>query len=323
MKDLGRVLRERREQLGISLDELQTKTKIRKRYLMALEEGNWDLLPGAVYARGFVKSYAEALGLDGKQLLEQYVDANGSGAIDVEPPVSTDATPDRPEPAVEPPRSAPVIPPQADTPPSRRSAPTRTSSVRPSRPSSRRRTRQGRNVAGETAAVVAILAVIGAAWWLIGLPGKDKQPHNNAIAGQTENGTNAVANNPVVNNTDNSADGTGAPDNQAGTDAAKPAVQIKSQDYRNHEQTFVVSANGPLHVELATANAPCWIQAYVDGKNVVPSDTVPASAKRSWTVKQQLRVKVGNVPAVNLTVDGQPLALPPTNEPIWVTISKE
>ncbi|GMA48914.1 hypothetical protein GCM10025857_02710 [Alicyclobacillus contaminans] len=52
MKELGRVLRNRREQLNITLDELQEKTKIRKRYLIALEDGDWDLLPGDVYARG-------------------------------------------------------------------------------------------------------------------------------------------------------------------------------------------------------------------------------------------------------------------------------
>jgi cytoskeleton protein RodZ len=322
MKDLGRVLRERREQLGISLDELQTKTKIRKRYLMALEEGNWDLLPGAVYARGFVKSYAEALGLDGKQLLEQYVPTEGAGADDTEAPMPVDEKPEQPEKVVEQRQTAAPKPPQVDFPPLHRSAPQRTSSARRSRTFDRGRARQGRNYVGETAAVVAILAVIGGAWWLISAPGKDKQSPNNTIASQTENGTNAVANNSAANNTDNAVGGSGAPDNQTGTNAATPAVQIKSQEYRNHEQTFVVSADGPLHVQLATSNAECWIEVFADGKNVVPSDTVPASTTRSWTVSQQLRVKIGNVPSVNLTVNGQPLTLPPTNQPIWVTISK-
>ncbi|WP_051662902.1 helix-turn-helix domain-containing protein [Alicyclobacillus macrosporangiidus] len=74
LRALGVQLREQRLRLGIGLDELQAATKIRKRYLEALESGDWSILPGDVYARGFVRSYAEAVGLDGRQLLEAYVD---------------------------------------------------------------------------------------------------------------------------------------------------------------------------------------------------------------------------------------------------------
>ncbi|MEC1755614.1 helix-turn-helix domain-containing protein [Bacillus mojavensis] len=56
----------------MSLDDLQAATKIQKRYLTALEEGNYDIIPGKFYVRAFIKQYAEAVGLDADQLFEEY-----------------------------------------------------------------------------------------------------------------------------------------------------------------------------------------------------------------------------------------------------------
>ncbi|WDL97323.1 helix-turn-helix domain-containing protein [Alicyclobacillus sp. ALC3] len=74
LQSLGDILRRRREDIGVSLEELQERTKIRIRYLEALEAGDWDVLPGDVYARGFVRRYAESVNLDGFDLLRAYVD---------------------------------------------------------------------------------------------------------------------------------------------------------------------------------------------------------------------------------------------------------
>lgn len=63
MSDLGYILRKTRLERKISLDDLQEVTKIRKRYLEAIEEGNYKVLPGSFYVRAFIKSYAEAVGL--------------------------------------------------------------------------------------------------------------------------------------------------------------------------------------------------------------------------------------------------------------------
>ncbi|MCY8472916.1 helix-turn-helix domain-containing protein [Bacillus halotolerans] len=56
----------------MSLDDLQAATKIQKRYLTALEEGNYDIIPGKFYVRAFIKQYAEAVGLDADQLFEEH-----------------------------------------------------------------------------------------------------------------------------------------------------------------------------------------------------------------------------------------------------------
>ncbi|WP_409292382.1 helix-turn-helix domain-containing protein [Peribacillus sp. SCS-37] len=72
MTELGIRLKEAREEKGISLDDLQKVTKIQKRYLIGIEEGNYDTMPGKFYVRAFIKQYAEAVGLEPEMIFEEY-----------------------------------------------------------------------------------------------------------------------------------------------------------------------------------------------------------------------------------------------------------
>ncbi|MDJ1476452.1 DUF4115 domain-containing protein [Bacillus sp. LS15-K4] len=72
MTELGQKLKEARGTKGLSIDQLHEITKIQKRHLIAIEEGNYDVLPGAFYARAFIKQYADAVGLNGEELLVEY-----------------------------------------------------------------------------------------------------------------------------------------------------------------------------------------------------------------------------------------------------------
>ncbi|MED4463093.1 helix-turn-helix domain-containing protein [Metabacillus fastidiosus] len=70
--ELGNRLKEAREEKNMSLDDLQTITKIQKRYLLGIEEGNYGIMPGKFYVRAFIKQYAEAVGLDPEQIFEEF-----------------------------------------------------------------------------------------------------------------------------------------------------------------------------------------------------------------------------------------------------------
>lgn len=72
MTELGARLKEARTAKGYSIEDLQEITKIQKRYLAGIEEGNYATMPGAFYVRAFIKQYAEAVGLNGDELLETY-----------------------------------------------------------------------------------------------------------------------------------------------------------------------------------------------------------------------------------------------------------
>jgi cytoskeleton protein RodZ len=69
--EIGRLLEHKRKERGLTLEEVEQATKIRKRYLTGLERENYAILPDAVYARGFLKTYANYLGLDGEALSQQ------------------------------------------------------------------------------------------------------------------------------------------------------------------------------------------------------------------------------------------------------------
>jgi cytoskeletal protein RodZ len=72
LTELGSRLKEAREIKGISLDELQKVTKIQKRYLIGIEEGNYSIMPGKFYIRAFIKQYAEAVGLNPEEIFDLY-----------------------------------------------------------------------------------------------------------------------------------------------------------------------------------------------------------------------------------------------------------
>lgn len=72
LSELGKRLKEAREAKNLSLDDLQTLTKIQKRYLVGIEEGKYELMPGKFYIRAFIKQYAEAVGLDPEMIFEEY-----------------------------------------------------------------------------------------------------------------------------------------------------------------------------------------------------------------------------------------------------------
>src|SRR5258708_23627553 len=72
MPAIGAMLREARMRERIDISEIEAQTKIRAKYLRALENEEWDLLPGSTYVKTFLRTYAEALGIDGRLLVEEY-----------------------------------------------------------------------------------------------------------------------------------------------------------------------------------------------------------------------------------------------------------
>jgi cytoskeletal protein RodZ len=75
MSSFGEDLRMERIARGIALEEITAVTKISQRYLVALEQGNFRLLPGGIFSKGIVRGYAGAVGLDQDEWTERFLKA--------------------------------------------------------------------------------------------------------------------------------------------------------------------------------------------------------------------------------------------------------
>ncbi len=72
MFEIGPALREARERRGLSYSQVEAETAIRSRYVRALEEEEFSILPGPVYTKGFLRAYAEYLNLDGQLFVDEF-----------------------------------------------------------------------------------------------------------------------------------------------------------------------------------------------------------------------------------------------------------
>lgn len=87
MFEIGNTLREARLRRGFDIPQCEHETKIRAKYLRAMEEEQFDLMPSPTYVRGFLRTYADFLDLDGQLVLDEYESRFGSfeGGADYDP----------------------------------------------------------------------------------------------------------------------------------------------------------------------------------------------------------------------------------------------
>mgnify|MGYP002621695093 CR=1 FL=1 len=82
---LGEVLRAERERQRLTIQDIEEGTSIRAVYIEAIETGDYKKLPGDVYTKGFIKSYASFLNLNGEELVKQFVAEKNPEAVVAEP----------------------------------------------------------------------------------------------------------------------------------------------------------------------------------------------------------------------------------------------
>lgn len=268
---LGDLLRETREQKNLSLEDAEKGTNIRKLYIKAIEDGNYDKLPGEVFLKGFMKTYAKFLGLDGQKIIEQYK-AEKSGVK---------LLPNNDEKTIEAEQSQPAekTTVEADLKKEEKieKQPEKTTVDKPStKPvpnidnfNESKKYLETKNSSGSKKnvfiiVIIIILIIVGAVAFLSN-QGSDNQP---------------------------------AADTQPTTEQTQPQQQQAQQP-----------APAPAPVSgsdvSATFSQDCWTEVKVDG-NTVLSETVKAGSSLNWKGNNQVEVTVGNAGAVDITFNGQP-----------------
>ena len=89
MSELGDLLRQARERKGVTLEQVEAATRIRLKFLDALERGDYASMPGEVYVRGFVRSYASFLGLDPQEALSHHTPTSEGATAPAEAPATS------------------------------------------------------------------------------------------------------------------------------------------------------------------------------------------------------------------------------------------
>ena len=89
MFEIGPALREARERRGLAFGDVEADTAIRTRYIRALEEEQFHVLPGATYTKGFLRAYAEYLGLDGQLFIDEFNSRHHDARAPQEQPIAS------------------------------------------------------------------------------------------------------------------------------------------------------------------------------------------------------------------------------------------
>lgn len=296
---IGERLRNARQALGLSFDEIESVTRIRRPYLEALEQEAFDDLPSPAYVRGFLRTYAAYLGIPTQELLDQYP-STGAGMISHrESPVEVRITPAtrmsptrrlivgagvvlglgalglgivlysqvrefaQTGPAV--PKAQPVqrpgpSPPSAAAPPGSGAASTPSPSAPPPG----------------------------------GTPGP-KGPGPSSPGGPTPSVSPPPAGSP--------SPGSSTPAGPAPGKPSGPPASPSPGATPSPGTTPTPPPAAPLHV-VVVASGYSWVRTVADGTTVYEG-FLNAGDKQVWEAKRSLTVKVGNASAVDLSVNGR------------------
>jgi len=288
MSDLGAILRKAREQRGYSLDDLQEMTKIRKRYLEAIEEGNYKVLPGNFYVRAFVKNYAEAVGLDADEVLQLYRKEIPASAVQERTA----------EPQILKPRRA-------------------------SGQTTDRLSKWGfRLLMWSFVIVIAVVVYIFAIRSNIGGEGEiaDNTPIGNEdLPPMLDNDAdNAAAENAGQEPGNTAGTDNGGENGDAGANAGPdttpepepPAASVTLVEKVNKSTDRYAVTPAGTHTYTLTATGDCWYQIRTGGSSgeTVNTATLRSGGSVSVDLEGVVYIKVGNAANVEIQVDGQVLA---------------
>jgi cytoskeleton protein RodZ len=265
---IGQALEKARQARGLSLDEVEHATKIRKRYLAGLEREDYRMLPDAVYIQGFLKTYANYLGLDGEELSRELKNRRAprrERGIAHGAPKTSDF--DRPL-------------------------------INPGELSSSR----GRMSVPETrvllALLIALLALAGvvATFYFVGrgvqlandnpTPSKGEQAANPSKPGGKPDGK---------------------PDGKAdGSNPRAGGAPEKEQPSSDRAREKAASQPDTLTVEVSVQGTASWLSILADG-NLVYEQIAQPGFSQTFKAQREITIRTGNAGAVGVEVNGQDL----------------
>lgn len=300
MSELGQSLREAREAKGLSLEELQEITKIQKRYLIALESGDFKQLPGNFYTRAFIKNYAENVGLDAQAFFDEH-----AGEI-----------------------------PKAQTEPVNPIIPSRSTVHKPKKQPNRRVSSKGSKVEAMLPKIllIVLILILLVAVWVVMQQVTGRSSHSGTSG---NNGVNVSykkektqTKSPQQNKTKSDTNTHKSQQKKTSKKESQPSF-VLTKDSSSGSTTYYTLSNAQkfkMTIKSSDGNNS-WVSAtdtttnkqYAYGTvNKTTSFSFDASSSK------QISINVGSVPHTSITINGKPFKFPSNNitQRIYITYKK-
>lgn len=279
MGAFGERLRREREMRGVSLDEIAQATKIGTRLLRALEEEQFDLLPGGIFNKGFVRAYAKYLGINEEQAVVDYMQAAGETEPEFREFAQT----------------------QADI---------------YSRGASENSGNRGFPLLPVLILLMIVAAGFGG-WKLYQQHVRDRESSSSSAAAQasSSSSTSTQTAAPAGNQSDSqqtvnpSNQATGTVQTVAPTESSTPAVvQSPSEQVQPQSASSTALAPGKNFQIVLHTTGPAWVSIKADGRIAVRG-IVPASETKTIQANEEIIVWTGNAGVTQVSFNGTPVPI--------------
>lgn len=287
---IGQELQNARLDKGLSLDDIQQSTKIQKRYLAAIENGQFDQLPGAFYERAFVRQYASAVGLD----VTEFMQNHDIQTQTVEPDL----------------RGARV---DSDN--------VTRAGMHQVEESTAEKTRQ---MLPKILIGVAVVAIIGIIWALVAsFAGSVKQENTtSSVSVTTSKVSSSTSSDAEKSSTDASKESAAKSSSASSEKKDKDAVDLGAGQATGNTVnygTVKTPASKELTLNLKTTG-DSWIQVSDASGAVLWNGTLQANGNQDVKIPATVpgvRVSIGNAAATAVSLDGKSVDLMANNATVW------
>ncbi|MGM0873739.1 MAG: helix-turn-helix domain-containing protein [Bacillota bacterium] len=271
MSELGNRLKQAREEKNISLDDLQAITKIQKRYLLGIEEGNYSMMPGKFYVRAFIKQYAEAVDLDPDMIFEEYKNE-----------VPSTYNEDLPE--------------QLSRVKTHKELPKSASKFIDLLPK---------------LLIVAIIVIIAIVFWLWRQNAAESNQGNDNTTVENENEyTNNVENTSTGDNEEEAPaeEQQDAAEKEVEQEQEEPAQALTVKEVKGDTTTYELTGSDKFELEVI-AKGRTWVSIKNGkGKSFFGAEIPKGQSEvTDLTAESEITVRIGNVPGTDLKINGEPL----------------